>query len=66
MFKVGETATMEFHGGGVVSEEELEIVNIEGDFVFLDDGDGCDYGWKFDVNTGKCLNDNTFLGCKRI
>lgn len=55
----GNKIIMYFHGAGVTSEEEHEILSFDVKSVTIDDGDD---GRTFDRKTGKCLNDNNF-GC---
>lgn len=62
-FKIGEMATMEFHMMGLITYEELEINDLEEGIIYL--GECYDDAWKFDIKTGKCLNDNNFLGAFR-
>ena len=57
---------MNFYGGGMTTKEEMYIIEENSEYIQLcGDEDGNDTIWKFDKITGDCLNDNTFLGCKR-
>ena len=60
---------MYFFMAGVVSEEELEVIEIDEDTVTLNeegtDDEGNEVFRKFDRKTGKCLNDNTWMGARR-
>lgn len=60
--KKGDTIKFNFHGFGVVSQEETEITKITKDYIQISDGEP---EYKFDRKTGKCLNDNTDFGCRR-
>lgn len=59
-----KTVTMAFHGFGVTSYEDVEVINENENIVYLyknEDGDT----WKFDKKTGQCLNDETEFDCYR-
>ena len=57
---------MNFYGGGMTTKEEMYIIDEDSEYIQLcGDEEGNDTIWKFDKITGDCLNDNTFLGCKR-
>jgi len=60
--KKGDAIKFNFHGFGVVSQEETEITKITKDYIQISDGEP---EYKFDRKTGKCLNDNTDFGCRR-
>lgn len=53
---------MYFHCAGVVSEEQLDVIAVDKTTITLDDGE---IERKFERKSGKCLNDNNFLGAKR-
>ena len=61
----GGTATMLFHYAGVVSEERYEILSVKGSVVTLRTDEDPTQCFRFDSDTGKCLNDNTAFGAKR-
>ena len=65
-YKVGDSATMLFHGFGEVSEEKHEItaVNKDGSITLETDEDS-EKRKRFDTKTGRCLNDTTDFGCYR-
>ncbi len=56
---------MNFHGFGFTSEEEWPVLAFDGDTVVIGFNTIEEDSWKFDIHTGKCLNDNTDLGCSR-
>ena len=56
--------TMLFHGAGVTSKEKHKVLLVKGNVITVDDGDEEDRR-RFDVTTGKCLNDNNFMGFSR-
>lgn len=61
-----QTMLMNFHCAGVISKEEMYVVNEDNEFVYLcDDEDGYDTVWQFNKKTGECINDNTMFGSKR-
>ena len=61
--KIGDTLIMNFHFMGITSKEEEEIMDINENTVSLHRSD--DEVWVFDLKTGKCLNDNTYMGAYR-
>lgn len=63
--KVGDTATMLFHGFGMVSEEVHEVIHVDGDVITLETDEDFDKCFRFNTKTGRCRNDNTFGGCHR-
>ena len=63
--KIGDTVTMLFHCAGVASEEEYKIIKKRGNIVTLDTDEEDDKCFKFDVQTGRCLNDSTMFGVYR-
>lgn len=65
VFEKGSKVTMLFHGFGEVSEEEYSVVKVEGDIITLDTDEEPAKCYRFDTKTGRCLNDNTYMGCKR-
>jgi|GEM_PF-2960898 len=68
--KKGQIVTMYFRCAGVTSEEQLEVKTVHKDGtisvtdIWTSDSGKEDYG-RFDLKTGKCLNDNTFFGASR-
>lgn len=62
--KKGDTINFNFHGFGMVSKEEATIWKVTKDYIQIDAEDE-EYMYKFCRKTGKCLNDNTYMGCKR-
>ena len=60
-----EKAIMQFHCCGIVSEENHKIIKKDGDIITLDTDEDLDKCYRFNLKTGKCLNDNTALGAKR-
>jgi hypothetical protein len=62
-FKVGQKATMLFHGAGVTSKEKHVVSKVTKDEIWLDCGD--DHEWCFNRKTGHCRNDNTMFGFRR-
>jgi len=60
--KVGQTIKFNFHGFGMVSQEETEVIEVKNNVITISDGEP---EYQFDAKTGKCLNDNTYMGCKR-
>lgn len=67
-FKIGQKITINFHCAGVVSQEQLKIIDIQGDVLITDEtfnGDNGEEKRKFNSITGKCLNDSNYFGSKR-
>ena len=62
--KKGDKIEFNFHGFGVVSKEEAIIWKVTKDYIQIEAEDE-EYMYKFCRKTGKCLNDNTYMGCKR-
>ena len=62
--KKGDEIEFNFHGFGKVSKEKATILKITDDYIQIDAEDA-EYRYKFCRKTGKCLNDNTFMGCYR-
>ena len=62
--KKGDTIEFNFYGFGLVSKEDAEIHKVTKDYIQIDAEDE-QYMYKFCRKTGKCLNDNTDMGCKR-
>ena len=60
--EVGEVIKFNFHGFGMVSQEDTEIIEITDKKIIISDGEP---EYEFDRKTGKCLNDNTYSGCYR-
>ena len=61
--KKGDTVTMDFHCAGVVSHEEFTVSKVmpDGRIVIQHDP-----AYEFDPVTGRCYNDNTFAGARRV
>ena len=57
--KKGDIIEFNFHGFGLVSQEDAEVTEVTDKYVEIDDE------YKFDLKTGKCLNDNTHMSCYR-
>lgn len=64
--KIGEKIIMHFYCAGMVSDEQETVSDIDEkrNIIYLDND--CDDAWMFDMETGRCLNDNTAFGCKRF
>lgn len=65
-----DTIIMYFDSFGLTSKEEQIILEVTDDTIIVDDTvhpDGKDEEeyLTFDRKSGKCLNDNTFMGSKR-
>ena len=60
-----KTMTMIFNCAGMDSEEELDVMRLDGDIVTLDTDDDIDECKKFNIKTGECLNDDTTFGASR-
>lgn len=60
--KVGQIIKFNFHGFGMVSQEETEVIKVDNNVITVSDGEP---EYEFDAKTGKCLNDNTYMNCKR-
>jgi hypothetical protein len=60
--KKGDTIKFNFHGFGVISQEETEITEITENYIQISHGEP---EYIFDRATGRCLNDNTDFGCRR-
>lgn len=58
--EIGDEVTMEFHFAGEVSEEDCKVTEKSAESVTLDN----DY--EFSLIDGHCLNDNDFMGAKRV
>lgn len=66
--KKGDKVTMLFHCAGVVSEEELTVIKVDGDIITTDEvfyTKEKDEYRKFNTKNGKCLNDSNYFGAKR-
>lgn len=61
--KPGDEIKMYFHCAGLTSNEKMKIVKVGKKHIYLDNGDNEE--WKFDMATGRCLNDNTAFGASR-
>jgi len=62
--KKGDKLMMNFHGFGMVSQEEQIIHKVTKEYVQIEAEDE-EYMYKFNLKTGKCLNDNKYMGCYR-
>jgi len=60
--KKGDKIKFNFHGFGLISQEETFITKVGKDYIQVDAGEP---EYKFDKKTGECLNDNTYMGCRR-
>lgn len=60
--KKGDKIKFNFHGFGLVSQAETTVTKIGRDYIQIEEGEP---EYKFDKITGKCLNDNTYMGCRR-
>lgn len=56
---MGTTRVMHFSYAGLVSDEEFAVVSDDGTALELSNG------FRFDLATGRCLNDETLLGASR-
>lgn len=63
--KKPQTATMLFHGFGVTSEEEHDILSRTKTVITLATDDDPDRCFRFDTETGECINDQNDFGCWR-
>lgn len=61
--KKGDKVVFNFHGLGEISKEETTVYSREGDIIEVDSEEW--EGYKFDLKTGKCINDNNYMGCYR-
>lgn len=61
---VGKDYNMFFFFGGITTTEKIEVMEVTDEFVFL--ARGSTSTWQFSRKTGKCLNDNTFMGARRF
>ncbi len=62
--KKGDKTQFNFHGFGVISKEEATIHKITKEYIQID-AEEEKYMYKFCRKTGRCLNDNTGMGCRR-
>lgn len=60
--KKGQVIEFNFHGFGVVLQEETTVIDVNNTVITISDGEP---EYQFCTKTGKCLNDNVFNGCKR-
>ena len=60
--KKGEIIKFNFHGFGLISQEETEVIDVNQKIITISTGDP---EYQFDAKTGKCLNENNYMGCKR-
>lgn len=60
-----KTMTMIFSCAGFDTEEELGVLDSDGQVVTLDTDEDFSNCKKFNLKTGVCLNDNTAFGCSR-
>ena len=59
------TMTMIFRCQGIDTEETFDVRAITDTQVTLDTDEELDDCKVFDLTSGKCLNDNTAMGCSR-
>ena len=62
--KKGDKIEFDFHGFGVISKEDAIVYKITDEYIQIDAEDE-EYRYKFSLKNGRCLNDNTNMGCKR-
>jgi len=60
--KKGDKIKFNFHGFGVVSQEDTIITEVNDNYFQISHGEP---EYRFNKKTGKCLNDNTDMGCYR-
>jgi len=60
--KIGQVIEFNFHGFGLVSQEETTVIDVNDKVITISDGEP---EYQFCAKTGKCLNDNVYMGCKR-
>ena len=58
--QVNDTAILEFHAYGLTSEEEYRVVEIDGNVCTLDTSEEPHRCFRFDIETGECLNDEVW------
>ena len=58
--KKGDNATMLFHFAGLTSKEACVVSKVHKDNTVT-----LDNGHRFNVSTGVCVNDNTYMGARR-
>jgi len=68
--KVGDKVNFTFKCFGIVSVEETEVIDVDGDMItvsdtWTSDKSGQEENGKFSIKSGKCLNDNTSFGASR-
>ncbi len=56
---------MNFHYGGLISEEKYNIIKTKGDVITLDTDEDEKRCFKFHISTGACINDENWGGAKR-
>lgn len=61
-----EKITVYFKCLGVTSDEEEIILKEDSDSVWIEDANPSGNPYKFDKQTGKCLNDNAMFGGSRF
>lgn len=68
--KIGQKIRMFFKCAGVISDEKRVIISFDESTVTTDKiihpDKGGEENERFDRKTGRCLNDNTFLGVSRF
>lgn len=65
--KVGDKVTIDFHCAGVVSHQDEPILEVTETHITIGDEETEEqYQYKFSRLTGKCENDNTMFGAKRV
>jgi len=61
----GDKIEFNFHGFGLISKEEAIVYDITDEYIQIDAEEEEKYRYKFSLKNGRCLNDNTDMGCKR-
>lgn len=62
--KKGDEISFNFHGFGLVSKELADVYKVTKDYIQIEAEDE-EFMYKFCRKTGKCLNDNKYMGCYR-
>ena len=60
--KKGQVIEFNFHAYRMTSQEETTVESVNENEIVISDGEP---NYRFDSKTGKCLNDNIYMGCKR-
>ena len=63
--KKGDSAILLFSMCGFTTEEKYTVIDVSDGAVTLDTSEDDDKCFRFDIKTGKCLNDENFLGASR-